>query len=220
MLTYLGKTRRVVYVRCGSTEWCGRSSHLHIGVCLQASGASDIAVQFHKTIAARVLVWLAAVLVPVEAMPLTVCNCDSHSVQPVESHVGCSGAAPVAVCPNCVGESRTEPSCCGKSADQSSKNDRCDRTRVSGSCSCEGQCSHGASCDCAANHASPASNPISNQSPADGSKVSLSASPFAGGTTAAVVVPPSVLAGMGERPTSSIGSTAPERLSVLCRLVI
>lgn len=177
-------------------------------------------MQFHKTIAARVLVWLAAVLVPVEAMPLTACNCGSHSAPSTEVHVGCSVAASVPVCPNCVGESRNEPSCCGRSADDSSRRGCCGRTKASGSCCCEGQCSQGVSCHCSANHAAPASNPIPNESPADGSKSSLSTSPFASVTSAAVVVPPRVLAGRREGPASFLGSTAPERLNVLCRLVI
>ena len=177
-------------------------------------------MQFHKTIAARVLVWLAAALVPVEAMPLTVCNCGSHSGQPTEARVDGSPAKPVPACPNCVGESRTKPSCCGKSAEDSSKRGCCGRTKASGTCCCGGQCSQGVSCHCSANHAVPASSPNPNESPADGFKVSLSTSPFASVTTAAVVIPPSVYASLRERPTSFLGSTAPERLSVLCRLVI
>jgi hypothetical protein len=77
---------------------------------------------YRSSIAVRALVWLTALLLPVEAMPIFNCGC-------------ANGAAPVAQARTCCGKSARR-CCCGKSA--------------GGCCCCKGKRST-AGCQCAKN---------------------------------------------------------------------
>jgi len=69
------------------------------------------------------------------------------------------------------------------------------------------------------NKSAPAPNPLPGDSRTDNTKPSLSAPSLACHAAVAILVPPAILARADQQPTL-LGSSAPERLSILCRLVI
>jgi hypothetical protein len=175
-------------------------------------------VRFLNSITAKVIVWLAAVLVPAETLPRMVCACGNHAPGPSQAAVGCAGAGSVAACPHCNVAERSPHSCCGSSAASHARSDCC---AAQGACSCcctSGAHSDGTSCQCARDDSAPAPAPLPGDSRTDTTKSSVSVSSFTGPT--AVVLPvPSADARADQHP-AFLGSSAPERLSVLCRLVI
>ena len=176
-------------------------------------------VQFCNSITAKVLVWLAGVLVPAQTMPLMACACGSQSQGSAKLESGRVDAASAATCPHCTGRSPVRRSCCASATARSARHGT--SCGAKGSCSCGGQDgarSPGGSCQCSKSRSAPAPVPASNGSRTDNTK-SSSASSVYGPTTVAIVAAPAALAHAHQQPTL-LGSSAPERLSLLCRLVI
>jgi hypothetical protein len=174
-------------------------------------------MRFCNSITAQVLVWLAALFVPVQALHATACGCRSHSTRSREAKSAGADVAPAAKCSHCTGGSRPQNSCCGSATASSEQGGRaCD---ANGSCCCckGGPGSQGSNCQCSANNSAPAPDPLPGTSQTDDAKSLTTAS--CGGLTVAVFVPPTGPAYADERSTLLCFS-APERLSVLCRLVI
>ena len=187
----------------------------------QDLGQGGLAVRFLNSISAKVVVWLAAVLVPAETLPLMACDCGSHSPRPTQTGLGCTAAASVTACQHCNVGSRARHSCCGSAAASSASPGSC--CAAKGSCSCcskDGARSPGGPCQCSANDSAPApAAPLPGDSRTDNTKSSVSTSSF-GGLTAVVILVPSAAAARADQQPTLLGSTVPERLSVLCRLVI
>ncbi|QEG35813.1 hypothetical protein Pr1d_31190 [Bythopirellula goksoeyrii] len=128
-------------------------------------------------IAARILIWLAAIAIPMQGVPTVACECSkvSHSPTKIESSEGCcctdsqaeSGRCPCTgakVChcgedSSCKQQSRT---CCSVSPERHS-------CCSGGTCPCcaDGNCSCGANCQCGKNNAptEPVCPPVENNSP-------------------------------------------------------
>lgn len=170
-----------------------------------------------NNITAKVLVWLAAISVPAETLPVMACNCGSHPPQRAEAKSSRAAETPAAKCSHCAARSQPRHSCCGSTAATLVQHGSC--CGAEGSCCCKGGLgSHGGPCQCSAKHSDPVPNPLPGDSRTDNTKPSLSPSSLAGMTTAAIL-PLAVLGPADQQPTL-LGSSAPERLSVLCRLVI
>jgi hypothetical protein len=163
----------------GQLETCGSF--------VAARHQADV-MRFCDSITAKVLVWLAAILLPGETLPVMSCECGSHS-------------PPRAV------SSAQHRCCCG------------DKGRCCCCCCKGGADPHGGPCHCAANQSAPAPVPLPGNSRTDNTKSSQSASSLGGVATVAILVPSVIVAHANQQPTIP-GSSAPERLSILCRLVI
>jgi hypothetical protein len=173
-------------------------------------------VRFQNSITARVIVSLAALLVPAESLPMMACNCESHSSPATKAKSALVGVAAGAKCPHCTGASRPQHSCCGGTAASSSRHAGCCGGKGSCCCCCKGGSgSHGGQCQCSVNK--PAPDPLPSDSRTVNTKSSISSSP---NTVATVVIVPSVDLALAARQPSRSASTSLERLSTLCRLVV
>ena len=178
-------------------------------------------MRFCNSITAKVLVWLAGVLVPLESLPLTACNCADASVRATKLETAPVVGSPVAACPHCKAESRARHSCCGSAAALSASHGSCCCCCCgtgSTCCCCSKGAGHsnGGTCRCAKNGCVPPTAPLSSNSRTDNTKSRLAVS---SGTVATVVVPSRVFAQTAGQP-SLPGCTSLERLSTLCRLVL
>ena len=173
-------------------------------------------MRFCESITAKVLVWLAAILVPVESLPVMACDCGSHSLGTSAVNAAHADAAPVAKCPHCASRERARHSCCGDAAVSSAQPCCCCGGNGPCHCCC---CKHGGQCHCAANKSAPAPDPLPSNSRTDNTKSSLATSSLGGMATVAVLVPSAALTRGDQQPTL-LCSSAPERLSILCRLVV
>ena len=154
-----------------------------------------------NSISAKAVVWLAAILVPMEAMPMKACDCGSQSALE-KANVG----------------SRTHHCCGGKAASAIHGNCCC---CAEGPCHCRCKDKHGlhrSSCQCTASNSAPDPAPLPINSRTGNTKVSL-ASFLDTLITVACVAPSSARPNAG-LPPSRIVSTSLERLCELCRLVV
>lgn len=174
-------------------------------------------VKFCNRITARLAVWLAGVLVPAQTMPVMACGCGNQPHRLTKVQSASADAAPLATCPRFAGSSAVRHPCCARVAARSA-----DRTCCAGKASCSccqgGSRSQGTSCQCSKSGSAPAPAPLSNNSRTDNTK-SSSPSLCHAPAVIAVVVAPGATAHANQHPFL-FGSSAPERLSVLCRLVI
>lgn len=166
------------------------------------------------------IVWLAALLVPVETLPLMACNCQARPQDgavsgDVRTDLVAGGST---ACPHCT-EVPAQPPCCrGCSESASDSGNGCG---VSGSCcgqSETGSPSCGGQCQCSANRAAPAPMPLSGNPQTENTKTSLSVASLSCASVATTLVP-AVLA-HSDQHVAALVSSASERLSILCRLVI
>jgi len=176
-------------------------------------------MHFSDSITARIFVWLAAVFVPVDALPLLACDCGSHSPQTGTLKSGLADASPAAKCPHCAVRSQPARSCCGAAAASSAQHRCC----CCGSGPCHGSGkgkvgSHGEPCRCAANKSGPDPAPLPGNSRPESTKGPLGSS-LNSVTTVAVLVPSMVPARVARQP-SHVACTSLERLSALCRLIV
>ncbi len=176
------------------------------------------AMQFCNSITAKALVWLAAILLPAETLPSMACGCRCRTSPPAALKSSPADAPPAAKCSHCAAGSRTRHSCCGGIAASSAQNATCCKSKGSCCCCKSGQGSHGSPCQCWVSK-SPAPAPLPNHSRTQNTKSSLAASSAAGLSTAVVLVPAAAPARAEHQPALHC-SSAPERLSILCRLVI
>lgn len=128
-------------------------------------------------IAARTLIWLAAIAIPMQGVPTVACNCSrvTHSPKEIEPSQGCCSSASqqgLCRCP-CTGATvchcgedssckQQTHSCCSESPEKKS-------CCSGGTCPCcaEGNCSCGANCQCGKSSAptEPVCPPVENNSP-------------------------------------------------------
>ncbi len=167
-----------------------------------------------QSITAKVFVWLAAILVPVEALPVMACDCGSQSVS---TKAKSTQAAHAAKCPHCAAGSRPRRSCCGGTATSSGPKGSCCGSKGSCCCCKGGSGSHGGPCQCSVNKSPPAPDPLPTDSRTNNTKTSLDS---ASDTVVTVVVVAPMLLAQAAQQSSRSASTSLERLSTLCRLVV
>jgi hypothetical protein len=177
-----------------------------------------LSVQFSNRITSRVLIWLASLLVPAQSMPLTACGCGNEPQRQVGSGIGRADAAPATSCPCCTGRSTARRSCCTGTATHSARRATCCAERGKSSACGGGAHSPETSCHCSHSSPAPVPVPVPNDSRTDKSK-SSSTSPFQGTMVLAVVVADASSARDSFQPVL-FGPSAPERLSLICRLII
>ena len=193
----------------GQSEACG---------CPGGARYQADVMRFCNTITAKILVWLAAILVPAEALPMMACDCGNHSPQPAALKSGRADAAPAAKCAHCATRLRTQPSCGGTAVSSAQHKCCCGDGPCHCCCSNGGLGSHGGPCRCAANKSVPAPDPLPSNSRTDNTKSSLGSSSGIVATVA-VLVSSRVLAHSAQQPCL-LACTSLERLSALCRLII
>lgn len=186
------------------------------------SAEGDLAVLLCNSITARVIVWIAVVLIPARALPVMACDCLSYLASPAQADAVGNDTTSVAACPHCRARARLKHSCCkSKSVNVSKQRTTSCGARASSACCCgglDGTCTHGASCHCSAKGSVPAPAPLPSDSRTDNTKLS-SASPSDAVTTVVVAPSTSLTRQAAQRP-SLLGATPLERLTTLCRLVI
>src|SRR3990170_6743070 len=112
-----------------------------------------------NSITAKVLVWLAAILVPAETLPLMACDCGGHCPQSMAVTADRANAALAVGCPHCTGGWRPRHSCCGGTAASPTQHGNC--CDANGSCCGRGGLgSHGSPYRCSANKSVPAPDPL------------------------------------------------------------
>jgi hypothetical protein len=183
---------------------------------------------FFKGIAARILVWLAAVLVPADSLSLLACDCGGRQPALPRSRTVASERAPGVRCAKCRGAAKVERRCRRElsAASSSGRGGACCGNRQ-GSCACcqgqgQGQGRAGTkptSCLCAAGDSAPTPGPVPGDSRPDESKPSYSASSAATVASLATIERPSAPARF-EGASLLGGPTALARLSALCRFVL
>jgi hypothetical protein len=94
-----------------------RIADLRLSICNSSLLGWRFAMRFHDTLAAKLIVWLGAALVPVEALPVVACGCEearskSHVLQPVglARHGCCRAGSPH---PNPLPKGEGTGGCCG-----------------------------------------------------------------------------------------------------------
>lgn len=168
-------------------------------------------MRFANSITAKVVVWLAGLLVPVETLPLMACDCGS-TPKPTPTAVCHTTPA----CPHCSRRNRATRPCCQRVAASSP---RCCGGTAS-CCCCKGRASsEGSSCQCTKGSPAPTQAPLSNDSRTDNGKSLSSASACAVVAASSAVVLPSPQLQRNHQQ-AIFGSTSLERLSTLCRLVV
>ena len=174
-------------------------------------------MRFCDNITARVLVWLSAILVPVETAPSAACNCGSRALCSAAVRPDRADLASAAKCPHCIRESQPRRTCCNGASGSSAQPGSC--CGAAGSCCCKGgSCSRGGLCQCSQHKSVPAPDPLPSGSRTDDAKsLTISANP--GLVTVAILIPPAATTCANHQPMS-LGSSVPERLSVLCRFLI
>lgn len=186
----------------------------------QASSIRDQAelMQFCNGTIAKVLVWLAAILVPAEALPSMACDCGSRSSQLAEAKSGQANTSHAAKCPHCTSRLSRQRSCCREGG--FATHGSCCGAKSACSCCKGGQGSHAGMCQCAASKSTPVSVPVPGNSRTDENAKSSAAATCLGGlTTFAALAPPAASAGAEHQPAQHCLRVC-ERLSILCRLVI
>jgi hypothetical protein len=153
----------------------------------------DGSMVLRKNIAVRALVWLIALLVPAEAMPMPGCGCGGKPSQQLPVSRKCCGKSAKGCCCSAKAKAAGNCCCCRKGARNSAGN-----------------------CQCAKNDSAPVQAPGQSQSPTDSVKLLAStAMPWAVDLPVpAAVRPPTI----GQ--PSFADQTSLERLSSLCRLVV
>lgn len=171
-------------------------------------------MRFFHCLATRIVVGLAAVLVPAQSLPLTACGCGSHSAEPAEAETRCLH------CPHCSARARSSDSCCQEATTASTFHGGCGATGPS-SCCAQGSTAASPSgvCLCSAGHSVPTPDPSPGDSRTNNTKSPSLESSIAG-TAVATVLIPSAVSSRADQQSLALGLTAPERLSILCRLVI
>lgn len=177
-------------------------------------------MRFCNNIIAKVLAWLACLLVPAESLPLMTCDCGNQSSQPVKAEHHSAEATPVATCPHCNRGPRILKACCRSGVAISAQRGSCCGANGTRSCCCckGGKCSHNNLCLCSQNGSAPTPVPMSSDSH-PGSTKSLDSYLFGGPVSVVVVVQSETSAFTDPKPML-LGSNVIDRLSILCRLVI
>jgi hypothetical protein len=172
---------------------------------------------------AKIIIWLAAVLLPAETMPLMACTCGSHSQRAVQAGAGSTAGAPVAACSRCTSGSRPQNACCGAKTKVSEHPEGCCGAKTPTApttCRCQGAAgSHGSVCQCSAKSTAPAPAPMPGNSRPDSTKSSMGASTCCG-LTAVVAIVPSASQLSADQSPAILTARQLDRLSVLCRLMI
>lgn len=148
-----------------------------------------------NSIAVRFLVWVAALLIPAEAMPMLGC--------------GCAGGGAVAADPvrkaSCCRKGTAQCCCQGKSQS------------LQGCCCCpSGKSSPTSGCRCAKNHSAPTPAPGPNNTQTETAKTLASAH----ASPAIHAIATTVVGSLDIHFLSLPGQTSLERLNSLCRLVV
>jgi hypothetical protein len=175
-------------------------------------------VQFSNRITSRAFVWLASLLVPAQSMPLTACGCGNEPQRQVGTEIRRTDAAPATSCRCCGSGSMARRSCCTGTVPHSARRGACCAERGKSSGCSGGAHSPGTSCHCSKSRPAPVPVPVPNDTSTDKGK-SSSSSPFQGPMVLAVVVADASSGRDSFQPVLS-GPSAPERLSLFCRLVI
>ncbi len=155
---------------------------------------------FHRKLSVQSLVWLAALMLPAQAFPAA-CTCGQVSkaaLAPV------SNKATMPSCPHC--RARGAHACCR-----------------GGSCCCccgkAGSVCHGRGCHCVRSTSRPVPDSTPAPSPTSTTKSPTSAAAFGGPATADVATAQTAFTAAHQHAIL-FAAGVPDRLAVLCRLVI
>ena len=164
---------------------------------------------FCRTITAKLLVWLAAILVPAGAMPLKACNCGNSA----SGAAKCGASASKCRCSS--GRAKNGRACCSRSI--ANRKGCCAQKSTCGCCK-DKSGSHGP-CLCSLDKDAPAPAPAPNSSETETAKSLFVSACGMSTTLIPVVVPSQNLARAVLQPVFA-GLTTLDRLGALCRLVI
>jgi len=168
-------------------------------------------------ITVKVLVWLSAMLVPVETLPSPACNCGGCVLCSAAPGSGRADPTLAAECPHCTRASQPRHSCCGSTSGSSAPPES--RRGNAGSCCGKGTSgAPGGPCRCSKSEPSPAPDPLPRDSRTHDTKSLTSAG--CGDSATVAILGPLPATACADRRSIRSGSSAPERLSVLCRLLI
>ena len=182
---------------------------------IATTNRTSASMGFHRKISVQALVWLAALLMPAQAVPAA-CSCGDHASKSAPVATAGGGAAPS--CPHCRAKSAAHACCKGKAA---AAHPGCCGGGANCRCCCgkSGSSSQGSGCHCVHNNSAPAPDSAPSPSPTNTAKSPLATPSFGSVTTVAMFALQAAFAAADQHPTL-LASSAPERLSVLCRLVI
>ena len=184
-------------------------------------------MDFRQSFTARLVAGIAAALIPAQTVSMSGCSCGPRTADFTQADGILAQTEPGAASERCCRGSRVGHSCCrgqavgvGTGAGRSSSAEGCNCRAGSSTRSCcqRGDCAGGNLCHCAADDSVPASDPASDGSRTGSGKPSLSPITFAGWVAAPVAATSAMV--RNDRYSTVGASSAPERLSVLCRLVI
>lgn len=170
-----------------------------------------------SSITAKILVWVAGVLVPVQALPVKACGCGEPLPQSIAMRPDQAADVVIAPAPDDAARLQARQTCCGTPPASEQPRNCCGGGGAS--CGC-GDCpaSRGGPCHCSANHSVPAPDPLPGNSQTGNTKYWFGSPSDAIATVVKVV--PSVVLSQAAQQSSLRGSTSLERLTTLCRLVI
>jgi len=158
----------------------------------------------------KVIVWLIAIMVPVQSLPLLACDCGGSTSSVAKS---ADIRSTIAKCPGRFSRDRVAHPCCAR---------RALAATACGCCGLETCCCHrgsnnpGGECHCSTKNSIPVPNPAPLDSRVDCGKLLLAAD-----CQMATTAMPLVASFAHRAPQVPVsGQTALERLSTLCRLVV
>ena len=168
------------------------------------------------SITSKAVVWLGAILVPVASWPSTSCTCGSHVGGSATFKHAQVGADVATTCPHCTPDPQPRHSCCGGGAVASAPRRTC--CGSSDACRCCGSRSPCGVCQCSNSQSVPAPAPLPNDPRPNDSKTPAISLGVGLASVAALFLPTAATCA-DHRPVN-LGASAPERLSILCRLLI
>ncbi len=192
-----------------------------------------------RNIAARTLIWLAALAIPVQSLPAASCGCVSGLESGDQADCRCSeerdagptGCASQASRPSCCSKKSSGPCRCtgaaicrcgNDSACRTTSSTCCSKTASTNGCCCsekgDGSCQCGPFCTCDMSDSQklPPAEPLS---PDQSSSEQLTASLSADAATGEVVFMPPVRPA-GSSPSDSIAATSLDRCIALSRFAL
>jgi hypothetical protein len=181
---------------------------------MAAANRISASMGFHRKISVQALVWLAALMLPAQAIPAA-CSCGDHASQSASATA--PGSAAVPSCPHCRAKNAAHACCKGKAG--------AGHTCCGGGANCRCCCGKGGTgcqgneCHCV--HSNPRPAPESTPSPAPTNTAKSPLSTPALGNVSAVLffTAQAAFTAAHEHPTLLV-SSALDRLTALCRLVI
>ena len=170
-----------------------------------------------NNIAVRAVVWLAALLIPAEALPMADCGCGGNCSKQSVATIACKPLDAASGCPCCRARLRSQHACCqARGVTAADHRAGCCGGRTTCCCCSKNAATKGQQCHCSQSHSVPAPVPAPGSSQPNGANSSNSSVAVA----AVDLVGLPVVQSRAAESFSLSGLTSLERLSTLCRLVI